>query len=66
MRERRPRATPTGAATGPLVITRKSIGLMKRKRFKTKKRMNGNTKLSSPEIIATQAISRVKSRFFGG
>jgi hypothetical protein len=28
--------------------------------------MNGNTKLNSPEIIATQATSRVKTRFFGG
>jgi hypothetical protein len=63
MRERRLRATPTRAATGPLGITRKSIGLMS---LETKSKMNGNTKLSSPEIIATQAISRVKTRFFGG
>jgi hypothetical protein len=28
--------------------------------------MNGNTKLSSPKIIATQATSRVKTTFFGG
>jgi hypothetical protein len=29
-------------------------------------RMNDNTKLSSPEIIAPKAMIRVKATFFGG
>jgi hypothetical protein len=29
-------------------------------------KMNGSTKLSSPEIIATKAMIRVKTTFFGG
>jgi len=29
-------------------------------------KMNGNTKLSSPEIIATKAMIRVKTTFVGG
>jgi len=61
-----PRATPTRAATGPLDNTRKSIGLMS---LATKSKMNGNTKLSSPEIIETKAMIRmirVKTTIFGG
>ena len=34
--------------------------------LETKSKMNGNTKLSSPEIIATQAMIRVKTTIFGG
>ena len=33
--------------------------------LQTKSMMNDNTKLSSPEIIATKAMIRVKATFFG-
>ena len=54
-RARRPRTMLIRPATEPGGISGEFMS-----------RMNDNTKLSSPEIIATKAMIRVKATFFGG
>jgi hypothetical protein len=54
-RERKPRTMLSRPATELGGISSESMS-----------KMNGNTKLSSPEIIATKAMIRVKTTFVGG